>query len=166
MTEDRKKLLEEVRERAIQCDINYGGCSQSVLASLQEVMNIGNESTFMAGAALAGGGARGGETCGALSGMLMAIGIVASRKRIDNIETHKVCMKLAIAAREIFRERVGNTLCAKIQESFMGRAYKMSDDRERERFHEDGGHARDKCPGVCGKAAVIAAEIILQRDES
>jgi C_GCAxxG_C_C family probable redox protein len=125
-------------------------------------MNIGNESTFMAGSALAGGVARGGETCGALTGVLMAIGIVAGRKRIEDVEAYQSCMKLAIEARELFRERLGNTLCAEIQKGLMGRSYKMSDPREREQFHNDGGHARDKCPGVCGKAAVIAAEIVFR----
>ena len=72
-------------------------------------------------------------------------------------------MVLAMEAREIFRERVGYSLCAEIQESLMGRSYKMSDADERDRFHEDGGHTRDKCPGVCGKAAGIAAEMILDR---
>ena len=125
-------------------------------------MNIGNESTFMAGSALAGGVARGSETCGALAGALMAIGIMAGRKRIDDVEAYQSCMKLAMETREIFRERVGDSICAEIQKSLMGRSYKMTDASEREQFHEDGGHSRDKCPGVCGKAAVIAAEIIFR----
>lgn len=116
----------------------------------------------MAGTALAAGAARGSETCGALTGLLMAIGIVAGRKRIDDVETYQSFMELAMKVREIFRERVGNSMCAEIQKDLMGRSYKMADAREREQFHEDGGHARDKCPGVCGKAAVIAAEIIFR----
>ena len=125
-------------------------------------MNIGNESTFMAGTALAGGVARGGETCGALAGMLMAIGIMGGRKNIDDVETYKSFMELAMEAREIFRERVGDSICSEIQKSLMGRSYKMTDADERVQFHEDGGHNRDKCPDVCGKAAVIAAEIIFR----
>jgi len=125
-------------------------------------MNIGNESTFMAGTNLAAGVARSGETCGALTGLLMALGIVSGRKRIDDVDAYQASMKLAIEARESFHERVGNSICAEIQKSLLGRSYEMTDAEERDRFHNDGGHNRDKCPDVCGKAAVIAAEIIFR----
>jgi len=125
-------------------------------------MNIGNESTFMAGTNLAAGAARGGETCGALTGLLMALGIVSGRSRIDDIDAYQASMRLAMEAREIFLKQVGNTICAEIQKSLLGRSFKMSDDREREMFHDAGGHARENCPGVCGKAAAIAGEIIFR----
>jgi len=33
-------------------------------------------------------------------------------------------------------------------------------------FHDDGHHTREACPGICGKAARIAVEIILrERDK-
>jgi C_GCAxxG_C_C family probable redox protein len=120
----------------------------------------------MAGSSLAGGVARGGETCGALSGAIMAIGMVAGRSKIDDVDAYQSCMKLAREARERFLERVGHTLCAEIHKILLGRTYRLYDDEEREKFHEAGGHSREACPGVCGKAARIAAEIILrERDK-
>lgn len=64
---NREKLLEEISELAVENDMNYFGCTQSVLTALQEKLNIGSRDIFKAGSALAGGVARCGETCGALT---------------------------------------------------------------------------------------------------
>lgn len=114
---------------------------------------------------MAGGVARYGETCGALTGAIMAIGMVAGRKKIEDVDTYQSCMRLALEVREKFLKRVGHTLCAEIHKILLGRSYHLYDDEEREKFHDDGGHAREGCPGVCGKAARIAAEIILRERE-
>ena len=111
---------------------------------------------------MAGGVARYGETCGALTGAIMAIGIVAGRKKIEDVDTYQSCMRLALEVREKFLKRVGHTLCAEIHKILLGRSYRLYDDEEREKFHDDGGHTREGCPGVCGKAAKIAATIILR----
>jgi C_GCAxxG_C_C family probable redox protein len=132
---------------------------------LQEELNIGNEASFMAGTSLAGGVARHGETCGALTGAIMAIGLVAGRRRIEDIDAYQSCMGLALEVREKFLDRVGHTLCAEIHKILFGRSYRMYDEEDRQRFHDDGGHERTGCPGVCGKAARIAAEIILRERE-
>lgn len=116
----------------------------------------------MAGSSLAGGVARHGETCGALIGAIMAIGMMAGRKKIEDVDTYQSCMKLGLEVREKFLERVGHTLCAEIHKIVLGRSYRLYDDVEREKFHNDGGHEREACPGVCGKAAGIAAEILLR----
>jgi C_GCAxxG_C_C family probable redox protein len=136
-----------------------------VLASLQEKLHIGNEASFMAGTSLAGGVARYGETCGALTGALMAVGMVGGRRRIEDFDAYQACMELAYEVRAKFLERVGHTLCAEIHKILLGRTYRLYDEQDRERFHEDGGHERTGCPGVCGKAARIAAEIILREGE-
>jgi len=133
---------------------------------LQEKLNIGDEISFMAGSALAGGVARHGETCGALTGAIMAIGMVAGRKKIEDFDTYQSCMSLAYEVREKFLELVGHTLCAEIHKILLGRSYRLYDDEEREKFHDDGGHTREGCPGVCGKAARIAAEIIIREQEN
>ena len=119
----------------------------------------------MAGSSLAAGVARAGETCGALIGALMAVGMVAGRKRIEAVDGFQSCMELACEVREKFLESVGHSLCAEIQKILFGRSYRFYDDEDRERFHNDGGHERTGCPGVCGKAAKIAAEIILREPE-
>jgi C_GCAxxG_C_C family probable redox protein len=132
---------------------------------LQEKLKIGDEASFMAGSALAGGVARTGETCGALTGAIMAIGLVAGRKKLEDHAVYQACMKLGYEAVLKFRESVGHSLCAEIQKLRYGRSFRMYIDEERKMFHEAGGHTREGCPGVCGKAARIAAEIILRERE-
>jgi len=119
----------------------------------------------MAGSSLAGGVVRSGETCGALIAAIMAIGMVAGRRKIEDVDTYQSCMKIAYEVRDKFLERVGHTLCPEIQKILLGRSYRLYDDEERQMFHDAGGHAREACPGVCGKAARIAAEIILREQE-
>lgn len=119
----------------------------------------------MAGSSLAGGVARAGESCGALTGAIMAIGLVAGRRNLEDLDTYQSCMALAREARQEFLERIGHTLCAEIQRILLGRTYHLWDEEQRQRFHDDGGHSREACPGVCGKAARIAAEIILREQD-
>jgi len=119
----------------------------------------------MAGSSLAGGVARAGETCGALTGAIMAIGLVAGRRNLEDLDTYQSCMALAREARQEFLERIGHTLCAEIQRILLGRTYHLWDEEQRQRFHDDGGHSREACPGVCGKASRIAAEIILREQD-
>jgi C_GCAxxG_C_C family probable redox protein len=84
MSEDQR-LIQEARRKAHNYD-RYSGCSQSVLGSLQETLNIGDRESFKAATVLSGGVARCGETCGALIGALMALGLVVGRERIEDTE--------------------------------------------------------------------------------
>ena len=65
----------------------------------------------------------------------------------------------------MFRDEVGHTLCSEIHKIVFGRAYNLKDEKDRELFEEAGGHKREGAPTVCGKAARIAAEIILREKE-
>jgi C_GCAxxG_C_C family probable redox protein len=158
---NRKELLLEMFESALQNDMNYRGCTQSVLAALQEKMRIGSPEVFKAGSILAGGVARHGETCGALIGTLMAIGVICGRETLSAREEYEMAMEQGSLAYKLFKEKVGHTLCAEIHKIRFGKVYRLHIPEERQAFHEAGGHSRTGCPEVCGIAAVIAAEIIL-----
>jgi len=62
---------------------------------------------------------------------------------------------------DIFRDRIGHTLCEKIHKIRYGKVYHLINPKEREAFHHEGGHNRNGCPEVCGIAARIAGEVIL-----
>jgi len=125
-------------------------------------MGVGSDAVFKAGSALAGGVASMGETCGALTGAIMAIGSVVGRERLEDMEQYQ---KAKVPAGEMyrrFRERVGHSLCAEIHKIKYGRVYHLNIPEEAHAFHEMGGHSRTGCPEVCGIAAKAAAEIILE----
>jgi hypothetical protein len=62
-----------------------------------------------------------------------------------------------------FAEEVGHTLCAEIHTKRFGKVYHLNVPEERTAFHDAGGHSKTGCPQVCGIAARIAAELLLDK---
>jgi C_GCAxxG_C_C family probable redox protein len=133
-----------------------------VLAALQAKLGVGDAMVFKAGSALAGGVAVQGETCGALTGAIMAIGCVVGRERLEDIEQYQRAKEPAKEMYHRFREQIGHSLCAEIHRVRYGRTYRLAEPQEARAFHEMGGHSRTGCPEVCGVAARTAADIILR----
>ena len=126
---------------------------------------MGSAEVFKAGSALAGGVARRGETCGALTGAIMAVCSVVGRERLEDREQYGKAMEEAGRVYDRFNEEVGHTLCWDIHKKKYGQVYRLFIPEERTAFHEMGGHGRTGCPEVCGIAARIAAEILLDIKE-
>jgi hypothetical protein len=61
----------------------------------------------------------------------------------------------------LFKEKIGHTLCCEIHKIRYSRVYRLFVPEEMEAFHNGRGHSRKGCPEVCGIAARIAAEVIL-----
>ncbi len=118
-----------------------------------------------AGSALAGGVARQGETCGALTGAIMAIGSLIGRERLEDIEQYQKAMEPASRIYNRFKEKIGHTLCWEIHKIRYGKIYRLCIPEEGKAFHEMGGHGPKGCPEVCGIAAMIAADVILDLKE-
>jgi C_GCAxxG_C_C family probable redox protein len=165
-------LVKEIGRRALFYD-KYSGCSQSVLLALQEGLMVGDQESFKAATVLSGGIARRGETCGALLGALMAVGLVEGRSRMPNTPVYAAaCAEADIIATEFqrrvekefkFKEQLKSTICWDIQRGIYGRSYDLRDTLQREAFYACGGHGDDGCPKVCKIAAEVAAERLLPR---
>jgi C_GCAxxG_C_C family probable redox protein len=150
----------------------FSGCSQSVLLSLQEEFTIGCLESFKAATVLSGGIARRGETCGAVIGALMALGLVMGREQMEDtpqyqaaiIQANEVCTQFQKALTQEFRlsEELKSTLCCDIQKKLYGRAFNLKDTEDYQAFLAAGGHSDTGCPKVCGIAAQLGAETILQ----
>ena len=132
---------------------------------MQERLDLKDAGAFKAASALAGGVARRGETCGALTGAIMGICQVVGRESIEDTEQYQEAMLPATEMYLKFKEEVGHTICAEIHKILYGRSYRLYEDEERVAFHEAGAHEPEGCPGVCSKAARIAARIILDLKE-
>ena len=126
---------------------------------------MGSKEVFKAGSALAGGVARRGETCGALAGAIMGVCSVVGRERLEDREQYGKAMEEAGRVYNLFRDKIGHTICEQIHKIRYGKVYRLFRPEEREAFHRDGGHSRKGCPEVCGIAARIAAEVILNIKE-
>jgi C_GCAxxG_C_C family probable redox protein len=133
-----------------------------VLAALQAKLGVGDTMVLKAGSGLAGGVAVQGETCGALTGAIMAIGCVVGRERLEDIQQYQKAKEPAKEMYHRFRDQVGHSICAEIHKIKFGRVFHLYDPEEGKAFHEAGGHSRSGCPEVCGIAARTAADIILR----
>lgn len=91
----------------------------------------------------------------------MGICQVVGRESIEDTQQYGKAMVPAADMYLKFREEVGHTICAEIHKILYGRIYKLHDEADREAFHAAGGHEPEGCPGVCSKAAKIAANIVL-----
>jgi C_GCAxxG_C_C family probable redox protein len=155
----REKLLDRVAWAAYYNDRVYEGCTRCVLEALQSHLHLGDKEVLKASTALAGGVARMGETCGALTGGIMAIGLVLGREELENILAYRDTMEASYKLYNRFKEEIGSTICLEIQKRLFGRSFDFKQDDEAEEWYKAGG--LEKCPMVCAIAARIAADIIL-----
>lgn len=150
----------------------HSGCSQGVLLSLQEEFGIGNDEVFKSATVLSGGVARHGETCGALIGALMALGLVVGREKMEDTDVYRKSMEPSADLIAKFKEELKNqfgfegeldgTLCRQIHEKIYGRPFDMTDPDDYQEFLDAGGHSDSGCLKVCGVAAQVGAEKILE----
>ncbi len=164
--------IERAKKNAHEYD-RHSGCSQCVLLSLQEEFCIGNNEVFKAATVLSGGVARRGETCGAVIGALMALGLVIGREKIEDTEVYRDSMEPSGDLIERFKEELkkqfgfegelNGTLCRQLHEKIYGRAFDMTDPDDYQAFLDAGGHSDSGCLKVCGVAAQVGAEKILER---
>jgi len=152
------------------------GCSQAVLGALQQHLGLGGTDSFKAATVLSAGVARRGETCGALLGALMALGIACGREQMEDMASYSRAMAAAqqmvdefkqeLQSRFGFAQALETTLCTDIQRRLFNRSFNLAREDERQSFLDAGGHDDHGCPLVCAVAAEIAARIILSVNES
>ena len=170
--EEREEILDRVERRASAYDYEFSGCGQMVLLSLQQEFKLSWSPAVFKSATFFGRGTSGiGGTCGALAGGVMAIGLAAGRERIedsiypdpeDRDETTGFPKSLELIRKfyKRFAQELGNLQCRELQAKLMGRSYDPENKEESERFEKEGG--REKCAELVGRAARLAAEIIME----
>jgi C_GCAxxG_C_C family probable redox protein len=159
----RSDLVTQIGKTAHEYERVYHGCSQCVLAAVQEGLGLGGQESFKAASALAGGIARMGNTCGALVGGLMAISLAFGRDQLEDGATSQGYARAMDLGGELckrFEAALGSTQCRDIQRSLFGRSFDLRDPRERQEFRKAGSY--DKCPQVVQRAAELAARVILE----
>ncbi len=171
MTVDYTKV-KRIRAKAHSNEV-MSGCSQAVISALQEGLAIGDKASLMAATAFAGGVARRGETCGALVGALMTLGVEEGREKLEDLPKLQSTIADAYALSTEFMKRlerefktqapIESTLCRDMQKAIYGRSWNLADPTQRTDFINSGGHGDDGCLKVCGIAAEVAAEMILSR---
>lgn len=105
----KEKILDIIAESAYNNDRAYEGCSRSVLAALIEHLHLssyeGAKESIKASTALAGGVCRMGETCGALTGGIMAIGLIVGSEKLENVKAYRKAMEYSYILYNRFEEK-------------------------------------------------------------
>jgi C_GCAxxG_C_C family probable redox protein len=162
-----RNVIEKAYQLGKEYEKIYKGCSQCVIAAIQDAFNTRNDDVFKAATGLiAGGGACIDGSCGAYAGAIMVLSSLLGRQRDDFADTAGVLFRnfeLVQKLREKFIQEYGSVICRNIQTKLFGRPYYLADMDDFEKFEKAGAHDVH-CPEVVGKAARWAAEIISEAD--
>lgn len=137
-------------------------CAQTTFFVLSEQFGLGGDEILKALTPLPGMAER-GETCGAITGALMAMGLIYGRDRLNDWEKYRSSLVPTNKFCRQFQEELGSSLCCQIQESAFGKSYNLMDPEELKEFQRAG--ATVKCTRVVQKACRLAADIILETGE-
>lgn len=129
-----------------------GNCAQTSFAILNEEHDLEGDQILKALTPFPGIALR-GETCGAVIGSLMALGLVYGR---DDLKDWKGYIGSLPPARRFcarFEEINGSTACSPILQEKLGRSYDLADRVEAMQYATSGG------PQVCAEVVATAVEI-------
>jgi C_GCAxxG_C_C family probable redox protein len=155
----REEVLNKVEQAAHDYEKDFHGCSRCVLKGLQDYLNLGDGITLRASTPFAAGIAMRGETCGALLGALMAVGIVTASEEFEDSNALNNSLAAGFRFIRMVKKEFGSTDCVKIQTDRLGRSFNIADPQQYQAFIDAGGYV--ECPKVVGKIARMAAEFIL-----
>jgi len=164
MERTREEFLRSVHDAAYGYEHDFGGCTQSVLRTIQEHFGTITDEVIKAGHSLAGGGGLACcGTCGSLNGGLMAISSFFGRTKdgFGREREFKMSYKISMKLYDRFMEEYGSALCPDVQTGLMGRSFDLRTREGNIEFDQAGGHD-DKCPSVVGNTARWTAELLLE----
>ena len=127
-------------------------CSQVVLMSAAEELGYDEEEMARMAAAF-GGGMFHGDTCGCVTGALIALGMRYGHCEADDRETKGVMMEKVKEFRERFAGEFGTTECRKL----IGYDFSVPEEAEGAKAS---GILLERCPKYAAKAAQILAEML------
>jgi len=155
------KLLDQKVDQYMQLSHH---CAQSSFLALKEQFGLEGDQIIKALTPLPGIAER-GETCGAVTGPLMAMGLIYGRDihHLDDWDTYQASLVPTGQFCKQFEQKFGTTLCSEVQEVKFGRCFRLTDPDELQEFQNAG--ATEHCSEVVKSAVHMAAEIILE-DES
>lgn len=150
------RLAQKGKEVLAFCD----NCAQASFVVLQQEFELDGGNVLRALTPFPGIALR-GETCGAVVGCLMAIGLVYGRDELDDWKGYIASLPPSRRFCRRFEEANGGTTCSKLLEAKLGRRFNLADQVESLGYVSAGG------PQVCGEiiasAVQIAGEILMKK---
>jgi C_GCAxxG_C_C family probable redox protein len=140
-------------ERAVSLFSEGFNCAQAVLAAFGPDLGLERELALKLAGAFGGGMGRMGETCGAVTGGLMALGLKFGPTRAGDEAAKERAYGLACRFFKEFEARNGSVLCRELL------GCDLSAPEGRERAKEAGLHS-SRCPGFVRAAAEILERLL------
>jgi C_GCAxxG_C_C family probable redox protein len=127
-------------------------CAQSAFGPFARLVGMDPELAFKIATPFGGGMGHAGQICGAVSGGLMAIGLVRGISVYDQ-EVKYACYDLARQFQDRFQAIHGELTCPGLLGYHIGDPRELAQVREQGLFHS-------LCPQLVGDAARITAELL------
>ncbi|MCL4489171.1 MAG: C-GCAxxG-C-C family protein [Chloroflexi bacterium] len=134
-----------------------GNCAQTSFSVLQEEFGLDGKQILKALTPFPGIALR-GETCGAVVGSLMALGLVFGREDLEDWDGYIASLPAARRFCRRFEKENGSTVCGSILEAKLGKRFNLADGGEAVEYLSAGG--REACAAVIISAVQIAAELM------
>jgi len=130
----------------------HDNCAQSVLALFSERFGLDKDLALRIATPFGGGMGHAGQTCGAVSGALMVIGLAKGITAYDE-EKKDACYAMARDFQARFRELHGDVTCPGLLGLDIGDPVELEKVRELNLFHT-------RCPNYVGDAARLVGEML------
>lgn len=128
-------------------------CSQAVLAAFAPRYGLDEPTALRLSCAYGSGVARAGETCGAVSGALMAIGLAHGSAAAGDHAAKERTYALARELRDTFRDREGSLLCRELIRFDLSTAAGL-------KAASESGVFQERCPAFVRSAAELVAGLL------
>ena len=140
-------------ELAVSCFSEGYSCSHAVLSTYSEELGLDRETALKVSGGFGGGMGRMGETCGALTGVFMAIGLKYRGAEAGNNAAKIKTYELVREAADRFKSKNGTIFCRELLGCDISTP-------EGEKIAREKGLFAKTCPGLVKNAAEIIEEII------
>jgi len=152
-----QEALPDIGRLAQELLATSGNCAQSSFGALAEHLELDSASTLKALTPFPGIALR-GETCGAVIGSLMAIGMVLGRDRLDDQQGMQRSLAAARRFCSAFETQFGGTSCRVILYQALGSDFDLANPDGLNAYVKAGGYQH--CSEVVSHSAVTAAKMI------
>jgi C_GCAxxG_C_C family probable redox protein len=157
---EKQSIFERVQTRAEEYNYFAKNCAQGTALALMEEFGTGSMEIIKALSPFPGIGGT-GEICGAVTGSLIAFGLIFGNKNIADYEAKSKTIEIAQKFINRFMEKFGHLRCADIQKNVIfGRNMDPGASKENmATFSKEKGY--EKCGLAPGFGARLAAELII-----
>ena len=152
MTSDTQRQTSRV-EQAVACFQEGFSCSQAVLVTFAPQLGLDRDLALKVSGAFGAGMGRMGETCGAVTGAFMVIGLLHGRTRAEDQETKEKAYALVAELADQFRQRNGSLKCRELLGCDLGTP-------EGQQYAHDHGLTATRCVKFVRDAAEIVERML------